>query len=283
MADVREEVEVLAARPTLEGAGVRLRRAFGVAEVPRFDPFLMLDDFRGDRPEDYLAGFPWHPHRGMETVTYMLEGRVEHGDSMGHSGSVNAGGVQWMTAGSGILHQEMPKPVNGRMGGFQLWVNLPAAAKMMDPRYQEIPGNAIPVIRGGGAEVRVIAGAHGVVRGPVTGIVAEPTFLDVALWPDEAFEHPTPTHRMDFAYVFGGTVAFGIEGEPVGDAHVVRLGAGDTVLAEAGPDGGRFLLVGGRPIHEPVAWRGPVVMNTDAELREAFRELDQGTFVRKRG
>jgi redox-sensitive bicupin YhaK (pirin superfamily) len=283
MADVREAVELLAARPTIEGAGVRLRRAFGFAEVPRFDPFLMLDDFRGDRPEDYLAGFPWHPHRGMETVTYMLEGRVEHGDSMGHSGEVGAGGVQWMTAGSGILHQEMPKPVDGRMGGFQLWVNLPAEKKMMDPRYQEIAADAIPVVCGGGAEVRVIAGVHAGVRGPVTGIVAEPTFLDVALGSDQAFERPAPSERTGFAYVFSGAVAFGIEGDLVGDAHVVRFGAGDTVLAEAGPEGGRFLLVGGKPIYEPVAWRGPVVMNTDAELREAFRELDQGTFVRKRG
>ncbi len=283
MADVREAVEVLAARPTLEGAGVRLRRAFGQAEVPRFDPFLMLDDFRSDRPEDYLAGFPWHPHRGMETVTYMLEGKVEHGDSMGHHGTVGAGGVQWMTAGSGILHQEMPRPVDGRMGGFQLWVNLPGAAKMTDPRYQELAGGEIPVVHEDGTEVRVLAGEHGGVRGPVTGIVAEPTFLDVALEPGAVFEHPAPSERTGFAYVHGGTAAFGMGGQFVGDCHAVRLGAGDTVLAEAGADGARFLLVGGKPIGEPVAWRGPVVMTTDEELDDAFRELREGTFVKKRG
>lgn len=202
-----------------------------------------------------MAGFPWHPHRGMETVTYMLEGTVEHGDSMGHAGTVGAGGVQWMTSGSGIIHQEMPQPVDGRMGGFQLWVNLPAAKKMMDPRYQELAGDAIPVVHEDGATVRVIAGEHGGTRGPVTGIVAEPTFLDVALEAGAAFEHPVPPEQTAFAYVHGGTAAFGMGGELVSDAHAVRFGAGDAVLAEAGPDGGRFLLVGGRPIGEPVeAW-----------------------------
>ncbi|WP_332449443.1 pirin family protein [Methanoculleus sp.] len=283
MADMRETVEVLTARPTLEGAGVRLRRAFGFGEVPRFDPFLMLDDFRGDRPEDYLAGFPWYPHRGMETVTYMLEGRIEHGDSMGHAGTVEGGGVQWMTAGSGILHQEMPKPVDGRMGGFQVWVNLPAAQKMMDPRYQEVAGDAIPVVHGGGATVRVVAGEHGGAHGPVTGIVAAPTFLDVALQPGAVFEHRTDPALAAFAYVFSGTAAFGEGGTTVENAHAVRLGPGNLVRAEAGPDGARFLLIAGRPIGEPVAWRGPVVMNTDGELREAFRELNEGTFVKKRG
>jgi len=283
MADMRETVEVLTARPTLEGAGVRLRRAFGFAEVPRFDPFLLLDDFRGDRPEDYLAGFPWHPHRGMETVTYMLEGRIEHGDSMGHAGTVEGGGVQWMTAGSGILHQEMPRAVDGRMGGFQVWVNLPAAQKMMDPRYQEVAGDAIPVVHGDGATVRVVAGEHGGAHGPVTGIVAAPTFLDVALQPGAVFEHRTDRALAAFAYVFSGTAAFGQGETAVGNAHVVRLGPGDRVRAEAGPDGARFLLIAGRPIDEPVAWRGPVVMNTDGELREAFRELNEGTFVKKRG
>lgn len=280
---MREAIEVLAGRPTLEGAGVRLRRAFGHDEVPRFDPFLMLDDFRGDRPEDYLAGFPWHPHRGMETVTYMLEGRVEHGDSMGHAGTVGAGGVQWMTAGSGILHQEMPKPVDGRMGGFQLWVNLPAAKKMMDPRYQELTADAIPVVRGDGSSVRVLAGEHGGVRGPVTGIVAEPTFLDVALEPGAVFEHPTDAALTAFVYVHCGAADVGTGPTAIGNAHVARLGTGDAVQATAGPDGAWFLLVAGRPIGEPVAWRGPVVMNTDEELREAFRELTAGTFVKKRG
>ena len=283
MPDVREAVEVLAARPTLEGAGVQLRRAFGQAEVPRFDPFLMLDDFRSDRPEDYLAGFSWHPHRGMETVTYMLEGTVEHGDSMGHRGTVGAGGVQWMTAGSGILHQEMPRPVDGRMGGFQLWVNLPAASKMMDPRYREIGPDAIPVVREEGATTRVIAGHHAGVFGPVSGIAVEPTFLDVALEPGATFERSAPSERTGFAYVHGGTVAFGRGGSYVSDCHAARFGAGDAVLAEAGPDGARFLIIAGKPIGEPVAWRGPVVMNTDEELDEAFRELEEGTFVKERG
>jgi redox-sensitive bicupin YhaK (pirin superfamily) len=283
MASVREGVEVLAARPTVEGAGVRLRRAFGAAEVPRFDPFLMLDDFRSDRPEDYRAGFPWHPHRGMETVTYMLEGEVEHGDSMGHAGTVGAGGVQWMTAGSGILHQEMPRPVDGRMGGFQLWVNLPAASKLMDPRYQEFPADAIPTVRGDGVTVRVIAGEHGGARGPVTAIVAAPTYLDVALEPGATFEHPVPAGQNAFAYVFDGASAFGTAGAVARDGHSIRFGDGGPVRAEAGPTGAQFLLVAGTPIGEPVAWRGPVVMNTDEELREAFRELRDGTFVKARG
>ena len=280
---MREAVEVLAARPTMEGAGVRLRRGFGFGEVPRFDPFLMLDDFRGDRPGDYLAGFPSHPHRGMETVTYMLEGRIEHADSMGNAGTVGAGAVQWMTAGSGIVHEEMPKPVDGRMGGFQLRVNLPAAKKMMDPRYQEIAVDAIPTVRGDGAEVRVIAGERGGVSGPVTGIVAGPTYLDITLEPGAVFEHPTDRAVTAFAYVHAGRAAFGTVGSATENAHVVRLGPGDVVRARAGPDGARFLLVAGRPIGEPVAWRGPIVMNTDEELREAFRDLSAGTFVRKQG
>lgn len=283
MTGVRGAVEVLGARPTVEGAGVRLRRMFGFAEVPRFDPFLMLDDFRGDRPGDCLAGFPWHPHRGMETVTYMLEGWIEHADSMGNSGMVGAGAVQWMTAGSGIVHQEMPQPVDGRMGGFQLWVNLPAEQKMNDPRYQEIAAEAIPAVRRDGTEVRVIAGEHGGVRGPVTGIVAGPTYLDVALEPNAVLEHPADRGMTAFAYVHAGSAVFGASGTPVGNGHVARLGPGDLVRARAGPDGGRFLLVAGRPVGEPVAWRGPIVMNTGEELDRAFEELRVGTFVRKRG
>ncbi len=283
MADVREVVEVHAARPTLEGAGVRLRRAFGFAEVPRFDPFLMLDDFRGERPEDYLAGFPSHPHRGMETVTYMLEGKVEHADSMGNAGTVGPGAVQWMTAGSGVVHQEMPKPIDGRMGGFQLWLNLPAPRKMMDPRYQEIASEMIPMVRGDGAEVRVIAGEHGGVRGPVRDIVAEPTYLDVTLEGGTTFEHPTDRSTTAFAYVFAGVATFGMEGSALGNTSVIRLGHGDRVRVKAGADGARFLLVTGRPIGEPIAWRGPIVMNTNEELAEAFHELRAGTFVKRRG
>lgn len=279
--EVIEVIEVLAARPTVEGAGGRLRRAFSHAEVPRFDPFLMLDDFRAERPSDYLAGFPYHPHRGMETVTYMLEGIVAHDDSMGHHGAVGAGAVQWMTAGSGIVHQEMPRPIEGRMGGFQLWVNLPAEKKLMEPRYQEIEAGAIPIYRGDGATVRVIAGEHVGVRGPVAGIVAEPTFLDVRLEAGTAFEHPTPSGQTTFAYVYGGDGAFGPDGTVVSDAHVARFGDGQLVRARAGEAGLRFLLATGRPIGEPIAWRGPVVMNTEAELAEAFRELRDGTFVKK--
>ena len=280
MTDEREVAEVLVARPTVEGAGVRLRRAFGFSELPRFDPFLMLDDFRAERPGDYLAGFPYHPHRGMETVTYMLEGIVAHDDSMGHHGVVGAGAVQWMTSGSGIVHQEMPRPVEGRMGGFQLWVNLPAEKKMMDPRYQELGAGAIPVHRGEGTAVRVIAGEHAGVRGPVVGIVAEPTFLDVRLEAGAVFEHPTPSGQTAFAYVYGGEGAFGRDRTAVSDAHVVRFGEGRLVRARSRDAGLRFLLAAGRPIGQPIAWRGPIVMNTEAELNEAFRELRDGTFVK---
>lgn len=281
MVDVREPMEVREARPTMEGAGVRLRRGFGFAEVPRFDPFLMLDDFRSDRPEEYRAGFPLHPHRGMETVTYMLEGQVEHADSMGNAGTVGAGAVQWMTAGSGVVHEEMPGHVDGRMGGFQLWVNLPAEKKMMNPRYQEIAAEAIPTVRRDGAAVRVIAGEHSGIRGPVAEIVADPTYLDVTLAPGVTFEHPTNRTMTAFAYIHGGSAAFGTNGVAIGNAHVVRLGDGDVIRARAGLEGARFLLVAGRPIGEPVAWRGPIVMNTNAELSVAFEELRAGTFVRK--
>ena len=269
---------------TIEGAGVRLHRAFGFEEVPLFDPFLMLDDFRsGKRPEDYLAGFPWHPHRGIETVTYMLEGRVEHGDSMGNAGSVNAGDVQWMTAGSGIIHQEMPKPVNGAMGGFQLWVNLPRAGKMMDPRYQEIKQRQVPIASPQpGVTVRVICGSLDGVTGPVKNILAEPEYLDITLDPGIVFSHPVRPGHTGAAYVIGGRGEFGASGGwPAGNRDMILFSDGNRIHARSGEEGFRFLFFTGKPFREPVAWRGPIVMNTDAEIREAFREYQDGTFIKK--
>lgn len=278
----REIATRFTSRETIEGAGVRLRRAFGFSELPLFDPFLMLDDFRAERPEDYLAGFPWHPHRGIETVTYMLAGRVEHGDSMGNAGSVDAGSVQWMTAGSGIIHQEMPKPVNGAMGGFQLWVNLPRQYKLMEPRYQEIPADRIPVVKAGNdVTVNVISGSFGGVTGPVRDIVADPAFLDVTVPPGARFGVKVREGYTVFAYVVGGGGVFDGSGAAVKDHDLVLFSDGDRILATAiGTIPFRFLLLSGKPIREPVAWRGPIVMNTDEELRLAFQEYRDGTFVR---
>jgi quercetin 2,3-dioxygenase len=283
MKQVRTVERILTAYATVEGAGVHLHRAFGYYEVPQFDPFLMLDDFRAQRPEDYLAGFPWHPHRGIETVTYMLEGTVEHGDSMGHSGSVSAGDVQWMTAGSGILHQEMPKPVNGKMGGFQLWVNLPRSWKMMDPRYQEISGATIPTVSPKqGVSIRVICGNVNGTSGPVKDIIADPQFLDITLGPDTFFTHPVKQEHNAFAYLIGGEGTFDAdEGHRVRNGDLVLFSSGNSVWVRSFGKGVRFLLVSGNPIGEPVAWRGPVVMNTREELRQAFREVEDGTFIKK--
>jgi redox-sensitive bicupin YhaK (pirin superfamily) len=268
----------------LEGAGVHLRRAVGFGGDPElFDPFLMMDDFRGDDPSQYSAGFPWHPHRGIETITYMLEGECDHSDSLGNSGTICAGDVQWMTAGSGIIHQEMPRgTASGRMGGFQLWANLPAAHKMRDPRYQGIESATIPEVRSAGALVRVIAGSVGDVAGPVTDITVEPEYLDVALEPGVTWTHAVAEDHTVFAYVFEGEGRFGAGGQPVsaGDGTVVLFGDGDSVTVTAGDDGARFLLLSGRPLGEPVAWRGPVVMNTAEELDTAWRELDDGTFIK---
>ena len=271
-------------RETFEGAGVRLHRAFGYQELPLFDPFLMLDDFRAERPEDYLPGFPWHPHRGIETVTYMLEGRVEHGDSLGHAGSIDAGGVQWMTAGSGIIHQEMPKPVNGRMGGFQLWVNLPRSHKMIDPRYQEVPAPGIPVIStDGNTRIRVICGTLGEVSGPVQDIVGYPEFLDVTLGPDVPFSHDVKPEHTAAVYVIAGSGNFDLsQGRELKNRTMVLYGKGGRrVQVLAGSPGVRFLYLSGMPLHDPVAWRGPIVMNTEEELRQAFAEYRNGTFIRK--
>jgi redox-sensitive bicupin YhaK (pirin superfamily) len=268
-------------RETLEGAGVHLRRAFGNGDEKRFDPFLMLDDFRGDRPSMYQSGFPWHPHRGIETITYMLEGETD----MGNKGTIRAGDVQWMTAGSGIIHQEMPRGTEqGRMGGFQLWLNLPAVYKMTDPRYQSIEAAMIPEVRAGGATIQVIAGRVGDVAGPVTDIFVEPEYLDVTLSPGAAWQHPTGPGHTVFAYIFQGAAHFGETDEFVkaDPGRLVLFGDGDAVAATAGPGGARFLLAAGRPLREPIAWRGPIVMNYYSELEEAWQELSAGTFEKHR-
>ncbi|NMB78606.1 MAG: pirin family protein [Methanomicrobiales archaeon] len=269
---------------TREGAGVLLRRAFGYHDIPLFDPFLMLDDFRADWPEDYLAGFPWHPHRGIETVTYMLAGKIEHGDSMGHAGTVDAGAVQWMTAGSGIIHQEMPQPVDGMMGGFQLWVNLPKAHKMMDPRYQEIPADEVPVVTlPGGVTINIICGNVDGVAGPVKDLVAEPEYLDIALDPGARYSHPVRPGYMAAAYVFSGSAQFDERRGPQADHSMLLFGdEGVVVTARAGPEGVRFLFFSGKPLREPIAWGGPIVMNTEAELKQAFADYKNKTFIRKR-
>jgi redox-sensitive bicupin YhaK (pirin superfamily) len=284
MKQVRAVERVLRAYATVEGAGVRLHRAFGYYEVPQFDPFLMLDDFRSKKPEDYLAGFPLHPHRGIETVTYMLEGTVDHEDSMGNTGRISAGDVQWMTAGSGIIHQEMPGPVNDRMGGFQLWVNLPRDKKTMNPRYQEIKSNAIPVLAPRkDISIRVIAGRVNTVNGPVRNIVADPEFLDISLGPDTFFVHPVQPGYTAFAYVIGGEGTFDAEeGHRMGNHDLILFGDGASIRVRSFGSGMRFLFLSGKPIGEPVAWRGPIVMNTPEELRLAYNEFADGTFIRKK-
>jgi len=284
MIQVRQVERILRAYPTVEGAGVHLHRAFGSYEVPQFDPFLMLDDFRARRPEDYLPGFPTHPHRGIETVTYMLEGYVEHADSMGNAGKVNAGGVQWMTAGSGIVHSEMPKPRDGKMGGFQLWVNLPSSRKMMAPRYQDITRGQIPTVSPhDGVNIRVIAGSADQVTGPVRDIVADPEYLDVTMEGNIRFSHPVKEGYTAFAYVIGGEGTFDQqEHYTVNNRDLVLFGEGSSIMAEASDKGFRFLFFSGKPIREPVAWRGPIVMNTADEIRVAFQEYADGTFIKKR-
>jgi hypothetical protein len=284
------------------GAGVRLRRAFGFGDTADFDPFLLFDDFRNDRPEDYRAGFPWHPHRGIETITYVLAGTVDHADSLGNAGAISAGDVQWMTAGSGIIHQEMPKgDAGGRMHGFQLWANLPAALKMTPPRYQEVASADIPeVTDDDGTTVRIICGGFWGKSGPVDGIAAEPQYLDVSVPPLLRKTLPVERTRHAFAYVFAGSGRFCNGSEPravptvaaswsetavperIGDRSLVVFDGGDELTVEAGEHGIRFLLVSGRPLREPVAWYGPIVMNTQEELRQAFAEYQAGTFLKHR-
>ena len=281
MSEYREPVSIFSSVPTMEGAGVRLKRAFGYSEAPRLDPFLLLDDIHSKNPGDYTAGFPWHPHRGIETVTYVIHGDVQHGDSIGNSGAIGDGDVQWMTAGSGIVHQEMPQPAGGDMRGLQLWVNLPASMKMIDPRYRDIKADAIPVVKEEGTVVRVIAGTYGGESGPMDDLVQNPTYLDVALSPGSIFKHSIEKDHTSFAYILSGSGVFSkASGRSVGEDHVVLFGRGDRIWITAGKSGLRFLLISGAPIGEPVAWRGPIVMNTEEELREAFREYRDGTFIK---
>ncbi len=301
---IRPIKQVSRSQPAIEGAGVRLNRAFGFGNTSDFDPFLLLDDFRNENPADYMAGFPWHPHRGIETITYVLAGEVSHGDSLGNEGTLGAGDVQWMTAGSGILHQEMPRGDNrGRMHGFQLWANLPSSLKMTDPRYQDVASADIPeVTEDDGTRVRVICGGFGGKTGPVDGIAADPRYLDVWVPPGRRRTLPVETSRHAFAYVFDGAGTFRDASEPlgvrteivdpasaatvaeqIGNRSLVLFDRGDEVTVQAGDAGIRFLLVSGRPIAEPVAWRGPIVMNTEEQLRQAYAELRANTFIKKRG
>jgi hypothetical protein len=294
--------KVIKSRPTIEGAGVHLHRAIGWGRPEIYDPFLLLDDFRSDEPDLYVKGFPWHPHRGMETITYVLRGEVDHADSLGNRGAIAPGDVQWMTAGSGIIHQEMPKgDPQGAMYGFQLWANLPAASKMTEPRYRGIASGEIPeVADAGGAVIKVIAGSVGGVVGPVRDVVTSPEYLDVNLPPGRSFTHPTPRGHTVFAYVIGGKGAFCQKNDPysyeeegenyfdmkrsrlLGDRHLVLFGDGDRVSVTAEVEPVRFLLISGKPIGEPIAWSGPIVMNTQEELRIAFEELDRNTFIKHR-
>ncbi len=282
---VRAIKKIWKSEPTIEGAGVHLKRAFGFRETGQFDPFLLLDDFRSDSPADYLAGFPWHPHRGIETITYVLDGEVEHEDSLGHGGVISAGDIQWMTAGSGILHQEMPKGNRtGRMYGFQLWANLPSSHKMMEPRYRDVRHDTVPVVKADGAEVRVIAGRVGEVTGPVQDIVTDPEYLDVSLRPGTQFTHPIAADHTVFAYVFDGEGYFdmAVTGS-CPNGTLVLYGTGDTLRISTEQRPVRFLLASGRPLGEPIAWYGPIVMNTQDELRLAFEEFEKGTFIKHAG
>jgi quercetin 2,3-dioxygenase len=270
-------------RSTLEGAGVRLHRAIGFGEPEEYNPFLLLDDFRADSPVQYQAGFPWHPHRGMETITYVLRGRVEHQDSLGNHDVIGPGDAQWMSAGSGIIHQEMPMgDATGAMYGFQLWANLPSESKMMEPRYRAIIAADVPTVTlPGGATVRVIAGTVGGVTGPVRDVAIRPEYLDVTVSPRGSFVHATLHGHTVFAYVIGGEGYFDPNRERmIGDRHLVSFSDGDQVSISTKDEPVRFLLVSGEPIAEPIAWQGPIVMNTEEELRIAFEEIEQGTFIK---
>jgi len=290
-------------KPTIEGAGVHLKRAFGYYQVPQLDPFLLLDDFHSDNPRHYLAGFPWHPHRGIETITYVLLGSVEHGDSMGNSGIISPGDAQWMTAGSGVIHQEMPKGDRGKLlQGFQLWANLPARDKMMNPRYRGVTHHEIPeTTLASGATVKIICGTVDGITGPVRDIVTDPEYIDVSVPADTTFTHPVSPNHTVFAYVIDGSAYFDEEHNPfahevIGNNYfdfkrdcnfgsetiVLYERSGDEVAIKAEDSPVRFLLVSGRPIGEPVAWYGPIVMNTQKELQIAFEEFEKGTFIKDR-
>jgi quercetin 2,3-dioxygenase len=301
---IRPVKQIVQSQPHVEGAGVKLRRAFGFGDTTEFDPFLLFDDFRNERPEDYLAGFPWHPHRGIETITYVLAGNVEHGDSLGNRGSLGAGDVQWMTAGRGIMHQEMPHgDAQGRMHGFQLWANLPSSLKMTAPRYQDVSAADIPeAVDDDGTRVRVVCGDFWGKTGPINGVATEPRYLDVSVPPGLKKRLAVETSRHAFAYVFAGSGTFrdasdprGVQTDRVGAAQaaghesapeetgnrsLVLFDRGDEVVVQAGDEGIRFLLVSGKPLEEPVAWYGPIVMNTREQLQQAIAELRNGTFIK---
>jgi quercetin 2,3-dioxygenase len=300
---IRPIKRLIKAKPTVEGAGVRLRRAFGFGNTTDFDPFLLLDDFRNDIPEDYLSGFPWHPHRGIETITYVLAGTVEHGDSLGNRGAISAGDIQWMTAGRGIIHQEMPKgDQSGRMHGFQLWANLPASLKMTAPRYQEVNAAHVPeAIEDDGTRARIVCGTFWGKKGPIDGIATDPIYIDVSVPPGKRKSLPVETDRHAFAYVFAGGGKFcnasgplAVPTEGLGwldtsppqaaeNRCLVLFDRGDEVVVQAGDEGIRFLFVSGKPLQEPVAWYGPIVMNTQQQLQQAYEELQEGTFLKSQG
>ena len=299
---IRPVKRVVHAQPHVEGAGVKLQRAFGFGDTTDFDPFLLFDDFRNDKPDDYVAGFPWHPHRGIETITYVLAGQVEHGDSLGNRGSLGAGDVQWMTAGSGIMHQEMPQgDPQGRMHGFQLWANLPASLKMTRPRYQDVASADIPeVVDDDGTRARIICGEFWGKTGPIEGVAADPRYVDISVPPGQRKRLAVETSRHAFAYVFAGSGTFRDASQPrgvlteatdgsdavtremAGNRSLVLFDSGDEVIVQAGDEGIRFLLVSGKPIEEPVAWYGPIVMNTKSELQQALNDLRAGTFIKER-
>jgi redox-sensitive bicupin YhaK (pirin superfamily) len=303
MPTIRKIRKVLKSKSTIEGAGVHLKRAFGFSEVPVFDPFLLLDDFRSDNPDHYIKGFPWHPHRGIETITYVLEGDVEHGDSLGNKGIISSGDVQWMTAGSGIIHQEMPKgDKNRKMYGFQLWANLPSREKMMDPRYRDVANEQIPEVKlPNGTTIKIISGEVSGIKGPVQDIVIDPEYIDVTVPANSEFRHSTKQGHTVFAYIIDGQGYFCREKNPftyemeginyfdikrdpfVGNGTIVLFDDGDEIMVFTEKHNVRFLLISGKPIGEPVAWYGPIVMNTQEELRIAFEEYQQGTFIRYKG
>lgn len=283
MNKARSISQILTSRPTLEGAGVHLKRAFGFQHVPRLDPFLLLDDFHSNKPEDYLQGFPWHPHRGIETITYILQGQVAHGDSMGNQGLIAAGDVQWMTAGSGIIHQEMPHGRDdGLLWGFQLWANLPARHKMMAPRYRGITDEQIPTVRlSNGVAIRIICGTLNGIQGPVQGILIDPGYWDVSMPSETTFTQRVQSEYTVFAYVIEGQAYFdAARKQQIGSENLVIFDKGDEVTISTKADRARFLLISGKPLNEPVAWYGPIVMNTQEELELAFAEYQRGTFLK---
>lgn len=284
MTKIRKIKRISRSRPTIEGAGVRLRRVFGQSDVELVDPFLLLDDFHSSNPADYLAGFPWHPHRGIETITYMLHGEIEHGDSLGNGGVINSGDCQWMTAGSGIIHQEMPQRTEGQLWGFQLWNNLPRAQKMMNPRYRDVKSEQIPEVElDNGVRIKIICGEVNGIKGPVQDIIGGPEYLDVTVPAKAEFQHHVKVGHTVLAYVIEGDGFFDDDQEQlIGREHLIIFGDGSEIYTTAGDNPVRFLLISGKPLREPVAWYGPIVMNTDEELQVAFQEYRNGTFIKHR-